>query len=207
MRQILLAFLVCLAACVCQAGGQAVCCNALTAACLACSAGSTVSQICEKFNNVPGCDEDDGHSVDTTTSGPVPMATTCTDAVNQVRCQEGKVETCQWNVFLATCEPKCFALSKWACIHRGGEACYYHDPSNTCVATAVFEEPEEYDGSCTDTDDCCDAEAMCILPRGAEEQTMCVLPNDLIGRNVQDGNFEDDSDEDERGVPVLERYN
>ena len=52
--------------------------------------------------SVPGCDEDDGHSVDTTTSGPVPMATTCTDAVNQVRCQEGKVETCQWNVFLAT---------------------------------------------------------------------------------------------------------
>ena len=51
----------------------------------------------------------------------------------------------------------------------------------------LFEEPESFDGSCTDTDDCCDAEAMCILPRGAEEQTMCVLPTDLIGRNVQDG--------------------
>jgi len=68
----------------------------------------------------------------------------------------------------------------WACIHRGGQECYYHDPSSTCVAAVLFEEPESFD-------DCCDADAMCILPRGAEEQTMCVLPTDLIGRNVQDG--------------------
>ena len=34
-----------------QTEGQTMCCNALTAACLACSAGVTVEQICASFNN------------------------------------------------------------------------------------------------------------------------------------------------------------
>ena len=35
--------------------------------------------------------------------------------------------------------------------------------------------------------DCCDANALCTLPWGGAGQTMCVLPNNQIGSNVESG--------------------
>lgn len=153
-----------------QTEGQTMCCNALTAACLACSAGVTVEQICASFNNnvevrrifnriyicyllynhsrvqqspvhwlvccvndyhirhnrvhVYGvvaywcndkqflCFFQKGCTFETsTTVGPVPIAESCTTA-NQVRCEEGKVTQCKWDVWRAECTPDCAALSR-----------------------------------------------------------------------------------------------
>ena len=67
------------------------------------------------FFSLQGCVENTEDKSTTTTVGPVPIAESCANA-NQVRCEEGKVTQCQWDVWLAECTPECAALSRSVCV-------------------------------------------------------------------------------------------